>query len=1159
MSMTREPRRPVRFVLVSFFLGVCLASTNPMARGAGLPLAINELMAANSSTKADPQGQYDDWVEIHNYSDAPIDLGRMYLTDDLGEPTKWQFPAGVSQPASVPAGGYLVVWLDGHTADSGLHASFALDSDGDSLALFAPDGTTLIDSVTFGKQKTDVSYGRSSDGAGPYGFLLAPTPGSRNSGLYEGLVADTKFSHDRGFYDTPFDVTITCETPGATIYYTLDGSAPYSVSRQVPAGSVYAGPIRITGTTCLRAQAVKPQWLPSNADTHTYIFPADAARRSQSEVLARGYPSTWFGSYPADYEMDPEIYNSPAYADVMDDALLAIPTLSLVTDKDHLFSKANDAQTGGIYIYTGHGITGGQDWERPVSAELFSVDGVKEFQIDCGLRIQGGESRYPPKCPKHSFSLRFRGDYGSSKLQFPLFDGSPVETFDSLQLRGFFNNAWTHWDPGQRQRSQYIRDQWMRDSLLEMGQADAGRGFYVHLYINGIYWGLYLAQERPVNSHYAAYNGGDPDRIDSINGGRETDGTTAAWQQARSIAAGGDWARICEVIDIDNFIDFTLLNLFAGNQDLKTNGNWRAAGGGADARPWRFYSWDGERVLEKATETGTSPSSDPTGLYRSLSQIEEFRIRFGDRVHKHLFNGGALTTERNVARWTRRADEIDAAVIAESARWGDYRRDMHSSSSGPYYLYTRNDFWIAERQNLLDNYFPRRNDVALSQFRSLGLYPSVEAPVFQIDGVYRHGGHVAEGSQFTISSTAATVWYTLDGSDPRRPGVSVSTGAELVLVPEAAAKRAFVPAADIGSAWRSEVDFDDSGWIAGSGGVGFERSTGHEAFFDIDLQTQMYNRNQSCYIRIPFDVTPEGLQYAGGLTLKARYDDGFIAYLNGIEVQRVMFEGTPAWNSGATDNHSDLDAIEFERFDLSSHISRLHLGRNLLAIQGLNAGANSSDFLISVELAASQGGANIASGVAATAIRYAGPIRLDASAMVRARAQSGNTWSALNEAVYAVGPVAESLRISEIMYHPVDPNAEYIELLNIGSEPINLRLVSFTDGIDFTFGDVTLDPDAYALVVRDIAAFEACYGDESPVVGQYAGSLNNAGERIELQDAAGQTILAFRYKDGWYDLTDGEGYSLTVIDPLTADLATLDKKGAWRASGEPGGSPGYGD
>ncbi len=1161
MSMIRE----ARWMVLSMLILACVACTAPVVRGAGLPIAINELMAANGSVEADAQGEFDDWAEIHNFSDAPIDLAGMYLTDDESDPMKWRFPSGAAQQTMIPAGGFLLVWLDGDTTDSGLHASFALDSDGDTLSLFGPDGTTLIDSVTFDEQKVDISYGRSPNGTGTWGYSLAASPGSRNSGLFEGLVGDTKFSMDRGFYDAPFEVTITCETPGTIIYYTLDGTTPYSISRQVPSGSVYTGPIRIEKTTCLRAQAVRPQWVPSNADTHTYIFLADVETRSQSEVVARGYPTTWFGSYPADYEMDPEICNSSEYAYLMDDALLALPTLSLVTDKDNLFSKAKDAETGGIYIYTGHGSTGGQDWERPVSAELFSIEGDKEWQIDCGLRLQGGESRNPPKCPKHSLSLRFRSVYGKSKLDEALFDGCPVEAFDSLQLRGFFNNSWTHWAADQRQRTQYIRDQWMRDSLLEMGQADAGHGFYVHLYINGIYWGLYLLQERPVSSHYAAYNGGVADRIDAINGGRATDGTAQAWQQAKSIVASRDWTRICETIDVDNFIDFTLLNLFAGNVDLKNDGNWRAAGGGPDGRLWRFYSWDGEHVLENRNQTGTSPSSDPTGMFRSLSEIEEFRVRFGDRVHKHLFNGGALTTERNIERWTKRADEIDTAVIAESARWGDYRRDMHSYSSGPYYLYTRNDFWISERQNLLENYFPRRNATALSQFRSMGLYPNVEAPVFNIGGVYQHGGYVATGAHLTMQSSAATVWYTLDGSDPRTPGSSGSTGEEMVLVPEAAPKRVLVPTANIGIAWRTETDYDDSGWVAGTGGVGYERSTGYEQFFDIDVQNQMYGRNTSCYIRIPFDITPEGLEYAGGLTLKARYDDGFVAYLNGVEVYRVLFDGTPAWNSAASDNHSDIDAVNFETFDISGHISELRLGRNILAIQGLNAGSTSSDFLISVELVSTQGGGDVPSGVSPTAARYSGPIRLDASTVVRARAQSGGNWSALNEAIYAVGPVAESLRISEIMYHPSsmghpdDPNTEYIELVNVGNQTINLNLVRFTNGVDFTFPDVTLASGAYTLVVKDIAAFESRYGDELPIIGQYEGSLANGGERIELQDAAGQTIVDFRFKDGWHDETDGEGYSLTVIDPATADSEALGKKAAWRPSAEVGGSPGYDD
>jgi hypothetical protein len=200
-------------------------------------------------------------------------------------------------------------------------------------------------------------------------------------------------------------------------------------------------------------------------------------------------------------------------------------------------------------------------------------------------------------------------------------------------------------------------------------------------------------------------------------------------------------------------------------------------------------------------------------------------------------------------------------------------------------------------------------------------------------------------------------------------------------------------------------------------------------------------------------------------------------------------------------------------------------------------------------------GANVALG----AVRYSGPISLMQSQRIKARALDGTTWSALHEAMFAVGPVAENLRISEIMYHPDDPNTEYIELTNIGAETIDLGLVAFTNGVSFTFSSMDLAPASYVLVVQDSAAFEARYGAGLPIAGQFAGRLDNAGERIELEDAAGQTIHNFRFRDGWYDLTDGAGFSLTVVDPATVDPNGLSEKEAWRPSAVMGGSPGYDD
>jgi hypothetical protein len=193
---------------------------------------------------------------------------------------------------------------------------------------------------------------------------------------------------------------------------------------------------------------------------------------------------------------------------------------------------------------------------------------------------------------------------------------------------------------------------------------------------------------------------------------------------------------------------------------------------------------------------------------------------------------------------------------------------------------------------------------------------------------------------------------------------------------------------------------------------------------------------------------------------------------------------------------------------------------------------------------------------------YTGPVTLTKSTHVKARVLSGNTWSALNEAIFAVGPVVENLRITEIMYNPQnidtpdDPNVEYIELKNIGAETISLNYVSFTNGVDITIPDVDLAPDEYILVVEDIDAFTNKYGEGLNIAGEYFGNLNNGGERIELLDAAGSIIHNFKYSDNWFTISDGMDFSLVVIDPLNTDPSAWGDKSTWRPSTAPGGSPG---
>ncbi len=155
------------------------ASNDPSS--APVVIYVNEWMAANRTTVADPADQdTDDWFELHNPSDVAVDLSGYSVTDDLGEPRRWVLPSGTV----IPARGHLLIWADDETEQNafglGLHASFRLSQEGESLGLFAPDGTQ-VDAVTLGPQEDDVSEGRYPDGAPPpFIAMTTPTPGGPN-------------------------------------------------------------------------------------------------------------------------------------------------------------------------------------------------------------------------------------------------------------------------------------------------------------------------------------------------------------------------------------------------------------------------------------------------------------------------------------------------------------------------------------------------------------------------------------------------------------------------------------------------------------------------------------------------------------------------------------------------------------------------------------------------------------------------------------------------------------------------------------------------------------------------------------------------------------------------------------------------------------------
>lgn len=621
-----------------------------------------------------------------------------------------------------------------------------------------------------------------SGDTGTPGYFTEPTPGSVNPPTpLLGFVADTKFSHDRGYYTDPFNLVISSATPDSTIYFTTDGTPPSAEN-----GTLYSAPVNISETTTIRAIAIREGYQPTNVDTQTYLFVGDIVRQTRPT----GYPATW-GGVAADYEMDSEIVDHPDYSGQFDQAFAALPTLSLVFDPDAFFHPST-----GIYQRPG---SQGSAWERPLSAEFMVADSSEPgFQINAGVRVQGGSSRNTDT-PKHSLSLRFRSEYGDSKLNYPLYRNSPlgetaVEEFDVLQLRPEYNYGWMHRHWYQADYALYGRDQWASDIFNSMGQNGA-HGRWVHLFLNGIYWGLYDLHERPDADHMANYFGGEKEDYDTVNSSNATNGDLVAYDAMMDLAYGSiqtqaTYNAIQEYLDIDAFADYMILNAYAGNRDWD-NHNWRAGRKREPGAPYLFYPWDTEFAAShvgggifpsppnffttalNTNVTGNNGNRRPTGLQTRLQLNAEYRLRYADRVHKHFFNGGPLVPEKSSSLWTARSSSMTTAIIAESARWGDHRRDMNSGRWTPadFDLYTRDDHYLPTHDWLVDTYIPQRSAIVLNQLRARNLYPDTAAPVFT-----PHGGTIPRGLSIPISAPS-TVHYTTDGSDPRLTGGDINPAA----------------------------------------------------------------------------------------------------------------------------------------------------------------------------------------------------------------------------------------------------------------------------------------------------------------------------------------------------------------------------------------------
>ena len=615
-----------------------------------------------------------------------------------------------------------------------------------------------------------------------YMYFSTPTPGADNVFGVQGYVSDTTFTVDRGFFTNAFDVEIGCKTEGASIYYTVDGTVPSESN-----GTLYSGAITISHTTILRAAAYYTGYQPSDVDTQTYIFLDDVIAQGTSvSSLEPAFPSSAVNGQDFDYGMDTDVTQSATYSGQIKEALTAIPSISLVTDPDNLFDSSS-----GIYVNADQE---GEAWERETSVELLNPDGSDGFQINGGMRIRGASSTSSSN-PKHSFRLFFKSEYGTSRLNYALFGDEGADSFKRMDLRTGQNFSWANQTP---QYATWLYDIFNRDTHRDMDEPYT-RGEFYHLYINGMYWGLYQTEERCDSRYAESYYGDDKDDFDAVKADADTgdlyavDGTRDAYEDLWSalssgVSANADYFAIqgmnadgsenssyTKLLDVDNIIDYMLLVYFTANRDSPIGPpqqatmprNVTSVYNRTHPDGFKFVAHDNEHTLEVTegvNHNRFSQSLDssfdgidrmtPWWIHLKLMNNAEYALRFADHVHAHFFNGGALTPAVTASRLETRKNEIYAAVVAESARWGD--------STGT--LYTRDDDWLDTVNWLLYDYMPYRSGIVLGQIEAKNWYPDVAAPEFN-----QHGGSINSGFSLTISGSG-TIYYTTDGSDPREVG-----------------------------------------------------------------------------------------------------------------------------------------------------------------------------------------------------------------------------------------------------------------------------------------------------------------------------------------------------------------------------------------------------
>lgn len=585
-------------------------------------LVINEIMPANIDVYLDPSMNYGSWIELYNTSSQDIDITGWFLSKD--STNLKQCPLG-NRSRIVRAKSYLTLWF-GHQDDYCLdQIEFSPDYEGGIVILSDKNGNEVC-KVRYNTIPARLSYARTTDGGSTWSMTGYPTPGTtNNTGRYASeQIPAPAVSVQSKLFTGQFSFSVTIPQ-GATLYYTLDGSAPapWNVSSQTSNGS-----FTVNDTKIYRFRLFKDGMLPSPVTTRSFINTSN--------------------SY-------------------------GVPIVSIVTDDRGLYTSEYGMWSTGPNGKAGNGQTDlcnwNRDWDRSVNIEIFNTDGTLILSQEAEITPSGRYSRaYNP----HPFKIKAKKKFGyDNYFPFTPFSDKPYNKYQSLKFRSGGNSFQAR-----------LKDAALQVIIQRSGiNIDCQSYQPVHHYVNGVYKGITNIRE-PNNKDYAYSNYGfDEDEVDCFkidhnNGGGGftlTEGSRDGWDEwvrlSEYASQSQSYQRICEIVDVEEFAYYMAVEFYLGNEDWPRN-NIKVFRHKDDGR-FRFVVFDLDHSfgsVGQATDINPFTAFDsqeyyPEGGYKS-AMVTVFHNMLKNSEFRKLF----IDCYTIVANWVFTPDRVKSVVNELSNR-----------------------------------------------------------------------------------------------------------------------------------------------------------------------------------------------------------------------------------------------------------------------------------------------------------------------------------------------------------------------------------------------------------------------------------------------------------------------------------------------------------